>query len=170
MFFILSHELELLQNELKSDYQNLLAVANAVHILTTNTSVITGNCKQKPITYYLDEACRILYAWKVYQMSLAIALQRIDIRKGDSLQQFKNLTIVPEELSSSLDQFLLYSTFLFSPKWTYRWIIEHCDKSIYESLSNFKRTHNSIRINMEKEFIISFVLYSRIHVKSEKEQ
>lgn len=118
VLFIFSQELDRLQTELKNDYQNLLAAANALHILTTDTSVIVGNCKQKPITYYLDEACRILYAWKIYQMSLAMALQQIDMRKGDSMQQFKNVTITPQELSSSLDEYLLYSTFLFSPKWT----------------------------------------------------
>lgn len=114
--FVFSDELGQLQIELKIDYQNLLASANSLRIAAIETSIIKGNFKQKPIAYYLEGACRILYTWKLYQKSLDNTLNRIDIRNEDSIQQFKNVVILPHELASYLDQYLLYSTFLFAQK------------------------------------------------------
>lgn len=79
-------------------------------------SVIAGDCKQKSISYYLEEACLILYMWKLYQKALDILLNRIDMRNDDSINGFKAATTLPQSLSSNLDRYLLYSTFLHAQK------------------------------------------------------
>lgn len=114
--FYFSKEIEDFHTELKDEYQNLSSSVNVLRILATDGTIITGDCKQKSISYYLEEACRILYTWKLYQKSLDISLNRIDMRNSESIIQFKSVTMMPQNLSSNLDRYLLYSIFLYSQK------------------------------------------------------
>lgn len=80
------------------------------------SSMISGDSKHRPISFYTDEACRILYAWKQYQSALNISLQQINIRDVGTLEQFEKNTALPTGLSSKLDRYLVFSTFLLVNK------------------------------------------------------
>lgn len=118
MIFSLDVSMELadFHAELKIDYQNLSASANSVGIIATESSIIVGGCKQKPIIFYLEEACKMLHTWMLYQQSLNQSLGQIDLRNNDSIQQFDDATTMPVDLSTNLERYLLFSTFLLIQK------------------------------------------------------
>lgn len=93
-----------------------MASANTLRISEKENFVLNGDSKQKPIAYYIEEACEILHIWKLYQKSLDLSLRRMDPRNDDSIKKFESLTKLPHELSVRLDQYLVFSTFLLSHK------------------------------------------------------
>ncbi|XP_055303323.1 uncharacterized protein LOC129568992 [Sitodiplosis mosellana] len=109
-------ELEDFHRELKAEYRNLSALANVLQITTAESFLLVGDCRQKPITYYLENACQVLHIWMLYQRSLHILLNRIDMRNDDSIRQFETMTPIPQHLSANLDRYLLFSTFLLAQK------------------------------------------------------
>ncbi|XP_031625466.1 uncharacterized protein LOC116342106 [Contarinia nasturtii] len=109
-------EVEEFHTELKVDFQNLSASACSLQIITTEGSIIAGDHKQKPISYYLEEACQILYTWKLYQQSLNLSLSQIEVRNDESIRQFETVTQLNASLSMNLDRYLLFSTFLLAQK------------------------------------------------------
>lgn len=96
---------------MNADYHNLLSSANTLLCFHTENSLITGDCKQRPISYYLENACQILHKWKVYQNSIDVSFNGIDMRNDESIKQFEN-QISFKNLLDFLDQFLIFSTFL----------------------------------------------------------
>lgn len=111
-----SIELEDFHRELKAEYQNLAAVANVLQIITSESPLIIGDCRQKPISFYLEKACQVLHTSTLYQKSLRITLNQIDVRNDDSLKKFDTMTTMPLDLSANLDRYLLFSTFLLTHK------------------------------------------------------
>lgn len=115
-YFVFRKELEDFHLCLKVDYQHLLASVNPLLIMSVESSVISGDCKQRPISFYLDDACQILHTWKLYQHALNSSLSLIKIKDSDSIRQFQSTINLPQELSSCIDRYLLFSTFLIANK------------------------------------------------------
>lgn len=78
--------------------------------------MIFGDSKHKPISFYVEDACRILHTWQIYQNALNISLNQINIRDANTLKQFEKVTTFPIDLSSNLDRYLMFSTFLLAIK------------------------------------------------------
>lgn len=93
-----------------------MAAANVLQIITNEGPLIIGDCRQKPISYYLEIACQVLHTSMLYQQSLRIILNRIDVRNDDLIKQFETMTPLPMDLSANLDRYLLFSTFLLTQK------------------------------------------------------
>lgn len=93
-----------------------MAAANVLQIITNEGPLIIGDCRQKPISYYLEIACQVLHTSMLYQQSLRIILNQIDVRNDDLIKQFETMTPLPMDLSANLDRYLLFSTFLLTQK------------------------------------------------------
>lgn len=78
------------------------------------SSTIFGDYKHKPISYYVEDACRILHTWQQYQNALNISLNQINIRDVNTLKQFERRTTFPTDFASNLDRYLMFSTFLLT--------------------------------------------------------
>lgn len=89
---------------------------NAITTLTAENFLIKGDCKQRPLSFYLEDACQILHIWKRYQIVLDVSLSQINIRNSDSVTQFERVTTLPQDLSAYLDRYLMYSAFLLAQK------------------------------------------------------
>lgn len=109
-------ELLFLYDELSADYRNLLTAANVLQMLTDKSVVIAGDSKQRPISYYIDEGCRILYIWNIYQKSSEKLLANIDIRNNESVKEFSKFIESPTDLTHKLEDYLLYCTFILAAK------------------------------------------------------
>lgn len=112
--FTFSEDLGKLSEELRIVYHNLLTSANVLRIKSNGCSTISGDCKQKPLSYYMDNACAILHSWCTYHKLLDISISRIDIRNEESLAQFQQLATLPTNLASLLDEYLIYCYFLIN--------------------------------------------------------
>lgn len=49
-------------------------------------------------------------------MVLDINLRQINVRDSDSIRHFESITTLPQDLSSYLDQYLIFSAFLLAQK------------------------------------------------------
>lgn len=78
--------------------------------------MIFGDCKHTPISFYIEDACRILHTWQQYQNALNISLNQMNIRDANTLEHYEKITTLPTDLSSRLDRYLLFSTFLLANK------------------------------------------------------
>lgn len=78
--------------------------------------MVFGDCKHKPISFYVEDACRILHTWQQYQHALNASLNQINMRDVNTLKQFENSTAFPKDLSSNLDRYLMFSAFLLASK------------------------------------------------------
>lgn len=79
--------------------------------------MIFGDCKHKPISFYVENACRILHTCQQYQNALINSLKQISIRDANTLKQFEKITDLPtDHLLSDLERYLMFSTFLLVNK------------------------------------------------------
>lgn len=93
-----------------------MSAANALKMLCETSQIITGNSKQKPIKFYIDEACALLHDWLLHNKALTNELESLDIRNTEPNQQFGKMLASSSTLIERLDNYLLFSNFLVIQK------------------------------------------------------
>lgn len=111
-FIDFSEQIKHLRDNLHMDLYSLLRLSNELQIRTDKSTIITGDCKQKPLSFYNERACEILHIWSTYHKALSNSLENVDIRNNDSLLQFQKITELPVRFSNLLNDYLYFSHFL----------------------------------------------------------
>lgn len=96
-------------------YRELTAAAIHMEWLE-NSLLVRGNCKQKPLEYYTENACNILFYMKVFQLNVKMIASNIDLRSTESIELFLKSLSFSEDFQDTFEQFMLFSSFLQNSK------------------------------------------------------
>lgn len=90
----------------------VLAYENSMSLQHAATVSMSGTYMHRPLGFYTERASGIMERWQLLHSLMDRVLDRVNLRRIDTIQEFGNVVLLPYDFKELSDEYLLYSQYL----------------------------------------------------------